>query len=798
MKMFRFVFLLLLAVFPNLCAAEVIPLTYGDLEKYNALPAKDKMSFLVDFYKKNKAVGATDGEILNEIVKIDGIQNNFKIRMFAKISSQLDNYDSYIRMAVDDINRQIRENNPGRDDLLIDPDDSSTWTNIQYMAVGDRNLKDYLWDFTKSKYFSDPVYTPSGAFMLAACARTDAANPNLLMGAMLLQDPSAVILQQREGERPAPVTLDFSASENVVVDAPDYPLQDELPELNATGYVKEAVLPFTVHIQDTAKPAIVRATAKATVCRDGVCAVEHYPQVEYEIPESYLESSVCTELNRTVYNAPARRNAKIKLKDAVLKKEQGEVFLIAAVEKPFSFAGEPKLRIANELGLHFEDAFVGSEGSGFFYRARLKNPEKIADKKEIPLTLTFYNQVKADEFPVNAAVGKDFAFNFSTSIAGCFAAFAGGFLTLLLTPLLTAVLMLMYQMFNADNRTAERTGDFFDGLADSAKWSVCGAAALVLIGHWAGRFAFFGVQFKSPWLNGVYIAAFSAAAVILPKLFDDAFVSRLPFVKSDNPRKTAGFLTGLICAGLLLFTPEIAFFNELLELLSRSPVVYTLLFLSAAASVFVLVILLNEAAIKSGKEIKFLSKAMVAPLFVQIVLLAVTLGLEIGAFRTGIAIVFAVIVGLVFKYFDRKKTAAAALLASLAAVPVLPTEYDFNTFGAADFDEQVLKQAVADGKSVYLNVTESGCLICQSNRLVMMYKGGRDEIKQGNLIVMGVSYAHPFVRRLLEGTGQDILPANILFSPKTPSGKVLPSVLGPWRAPDIVREYVQPLSKSTN
>ena len=286
--MFRFVFFAFLVIFSYVARADVIPFTVGDLQAYKSLDGSGKLNYLIDFYKKNKAVGATDGEIINEIVKIDDIQNDPVFKTFSRFSSKIKDLDGYVRTAVNDINREISLKNPGRDDLFINPDDSSTWKNIQYMAVGDRRIKDYIDDYSKNKFFSNPAYTDRGAVVLASCARTR-GKTEVLMGYMVLLDEDLALLQQKEGEPKIPMTVDFSGSENVVVGNVAYPLQQYLPALGGLGYAAEAVLPFAVDIKNLTKPAVVRAVLTANVCKNTDCAVKTFPQIEYEIPQSFLE-----------------------------------------------------------------------------------------------------------------------------------------------------------------------------------------------------------------------------------------------------------------------------------------------------------------------------------------------------------------------------------------------------------------------------------------------------------------------------------------------------------------------------
>ena len=794
--MFRFVFFVFFLIFSGDALAKVIPFTVGDLQAYKSLERREKLSYLIDFYKKNKAVGATDGEIINEIVKIDEIQNDPIVQAFSKFSSKIKTMDGYLQAAAHDFNQDIAARNPGRDDLLINPDDLSTWKNIQYVAVGDKSIKDYIDSYSKDRYSSDPVYTDDGALLLASCARTD-GKTEVLMGYMMLMKDGVSVLQQKEGEPPVPMTLDFSDSENVSAGNVVYPLRRSLPVLGGLGYVNEVVLPFSVSIKNPAKPAVVRAVLTANVCKNADCAVKTFPQTEYKIPYSILESSICTELEQTKYNAPASRHAGIRIKDIAFHREKDTADLIVRVAAPFSFAGQPELQIANADGLLFETPFVSRDNGVWFYRVRLKNPERLEGKKEVSLTLTFYNAVKADEFSVAVSTkNKPLRFG-ETTFSGCFKAFFSGISFILFTPLLSALLMLMYALVAAPNRSVRRAGLFFDGLADGGKIVAAFYAVLLLAGAVLPKSVFWGVQFESPWLNFMYAALFLAAAWALPKLFDADFASRISFLNAGEQPRKAGFLTAVACGGLVLFTPEINRAYDVYTLLSRSPVLYSALFLLAIVTPFAVVALLDRLAEKEMPRIKGARLIVALPLMAQSAALLLLTGLEIGLWRGVCAVVLLGAAAAMLR-FNRKKAAAVGAVLSLLVVPLLPNEYDFNAFGAQDFDEQALTKAVEDGKTVYVNVTESGCLICQVNRLMMMYKGGRNEIGQGKMLVMGVPYAHPFVRRMLGGTGQDRLPANLIFSPKAPSGKILPPVIGPWLAPDIVRKNVQSLSKSTN
>lgn len=52
--MFRFVFFAFFLIFLNDVQAKVIPFTVGDLQTYKSLDSGEKLSYLMDFYKKTK------------------------------------------------------------------------------------------------------------------------------------------------------------------------------------------------------------------------------------------------------------------------------------------------------------------------------------------------------------------------------------------------------------------------------------------------------------------------------------------------------------------------------------------------------------------------------------------------------------------------------------------------------------------------------------------------------------------------------------------------------------------------
>ena len=248
-------------------------------------------------------------------------------------------------------------------------------------------------------------------------------------------------------------------------------------------------------------------------------------------------------------------------------------------------------------------------------------------------------------------------------------------------------------------------------------------------------------------------------------------------------RQTAGFLVALAVGVLMLFSPMVGSYFELFALLKASPVIYFLCFCAGIATPFLgAAFFAAKAADVPHKNVPLRIPFLFLPAFFQGLLTFVLLGLESGRYiMLGTLVCFAA-AGLAWKKMPvTRKTflriSGALCLFALLFVPFQPNKYSFNTYGALPFDEAALHKAVSEGKAVYLNVSESGCLACQYNRYSMIHNGGYYAIRDGKLLVMTATYDNPFVRRLLQDAGAHILPADILFGPAAPQGRLLPSAL---------------------
>ncbi|HAW34235.1 MAG TPA: hypothetical protein DCX19_06405, partial [Alphaproteobacteria bacterium] len=139
------------------------------------------------------------------------------------------------------------------------------------------------------------------------------------------------------------------------------------------------------------------------------------------------------------------------------------------------------------------------------------------------------------------------------------------------------------------------------------------------------------------------------------------------------------------------------------------------------------------------------------------------------------------------KRVKRAETAiAVVVLAALPALPLFPKQGNLMERLSAPFDETELRRSVGEGKSVILGVGENYCLACFKNMLLTAKAKDTDDV-----VFMRVNYQNAFVKELLMQEKDYGMPANILFSPEHPEGKVIEPDLAWYTVKDISAKAAQ-------
>ena len=97
-----------------------------------------------------------------------------------------------------------------------------------------------------------------------------------------------------------------------------------------------------------------------------------------------------------------------------------------------------------------------------------------------------------------------------------------------------------------------------------------------------------------------------------------------------------------------------------------------------------------------------------------------------------------------------------------------------------DFDQQLINQLVADGKTVFVDVTADWCLTCKVNKKVVLDSSdvlsvfGEDDV-----VTMRADWTNPdpAIANYLASFGRYGIPFNVVYGPSMPKGMPLPELL---------------------
>lgn len=126
-----------------------------------------------------------------------------------------------------------------------------------------------------------------------------------------------------------------------------------------------------------------------------------------------------------------------------------------------------------------------------------------------------------------------------------------------------------------------------------------------------------------------------------------------------------------------------------------------------------------------------------------------------------------------------------AVAAGLAFVPPLQATADLRGGPRSDtawvtFDQAALGRLVAEGKTVFVDVTADWCITCQVNKAAVVYRGEvAQRLKRPDVVAMRADWTNPddTIAAYLASFGRYGIPFNAVYGPAAPDGIALPELL---------------------
>lgn len=632
--------------------------------------------------------------------------------------------------------------------------------------------------------------------------------------------PGWKIYWRSPGDAGYPPRVDWSASDNLVEAAMRWPAPErfEVLEMQTLGYTDRVILPLDILVARPDRDLALRGTVDYLTC-DEIC-IPYTATVALDVPAAGgalgPQGQAIDRFRAQVPGPPGATGLAI---DRAALAGAGETLRLDVAISSDTRLRAPDLFVEGHPDLWFGKPIVRPAPDGASALMTLEGGGvAAATALAAPLTLTLVDGPRAMEAALTPEPGRLAPPGGGwTGLAAMLGLALLGGLILNLMPCVLPVLSLKLVHVlghGGRDRAAVRRG-FLASAAGILTAFLILAAGLIAL-QASGAAIGWGIQFQQPAFLAFMVAVCMLFAYNLWGLFE----VRLPGGLSDaaaglGKGSTLGghFLTGM--AATLLATPCSAPFlgTAVGFALARGPVeivaIFTALGLGLALPYLAVAAWPGVARRlpRPGPWMAWLKRVLGLALTGTAVWLLSVILAQAGAETALVIALFAAIMGgflLARKVPGSRLGGKAPLLvgvtvALMVAYPVIePAAVQPETAGPADdgpvvwvaFDRAAIDAAVAQGQSVFVDVTADWCITCQFNKVRVTRDGPVADWLAGPAVVaMRADWTSPdpAIAAYLESYGRYGIPFNAVYGPEAPFGLPLPELLSADAVLDAAR-----------
>lgn len=579
-----------------------------------------------------------------------------------------------------------------------------------------------------------------------------------------------------------------------------YPQQFNLLGIHTLGYKSATVIPMTLHIKDFNQPVNLDADLTLSSCTT-ICVLTDYPFSLTFVPSELEVSESAMFTHAQAISQVPKSSPLIEQQNAIWDPNSNQ--LQVTLTKPLGW-NSPEL-IVDSLNEAISD-----------YSYQLKSVE-VDGSKLVALfdVSTWLGEIDLSGQSVDVTVkDNDFVAEQSTSVStGAISTVSGGFsliemvgfallggLILNVMPCVLPVLgMKLSGVIHAQG--LERSKVRLQFIASSAGiitsfWLL---AAFLLILKMSGNAIGWGIQFQSPWFIGLMVVVTALFGANMLGLFEFRLSANTnTWLASKGDDSYAGhYFQGMFAT--LLATPCSAPFlgTAVAFALAASALemilIFTALALGMALPWLVVATFPGVAAYlpKPGawmNKVKLLFGAM---MLITSVWLLYLLTNHLPPFWV-VVIAVAILVALLAKtkrvYGDKALVisgGASLILLVGALVGGSVTAKHWSTPLPEDLawrplSDEIITNSVAQGKTVFVNVTADWCVTCKANKIgVILQDPVYSALNHSKVVPVQGDWTHPdgAVTDYLRANGRFGVPFNIVYGPSAPQGIALPVIL---------------------
>ena len=672
------------------------------------------------------------------------------------------------------------------------------------------------WLLSVSPVAAEPAASPwhetdQTSFRLISAANAVGASAKLSFGLHFKMQPGWKIYWRSPGDAGYPPSIDWAGSGNLKDAVIRWPLPHRFSVLGleSIGYETEVVLPLTLSPVVPGAALNLRAEVDFLTCSN-IC-IPYRASVAMDLPPGPATPSPFAHLiNRYSVQVPGDGSAhgvRMEKAEAVHDGKDWIVRVTASVDQPFAapdlFVEGPNVLVFDKPSVRFSDnrrrAVLSARVWG------VEDLEPPASLINSALTFTLVDGERAAERALAVQPGIEDGGGLSLlSILGL--AILGG-LILNLMPCVLPVLSI--KLLGVVGHGGGDRGEVRLGFIATSAGIIAAflglAGALVGLKE-AGMSIGWGIQFQQP----VFLIFMTIVVTLFACNLWGFFEINLPRAVTDMGERagrgrglSGHFLTGAFAT--LLATPCSAPFlgTAVGFALARDAVdilaVFTALGIGLALPYLLIAAVpgLATRLPRPGRWMiilrRILGFALAATAVWLLSVLIAQIG-DLGAVTIGgfmLAMVAAVYLGGKIGRLWLVGGGGGGVLAVLAVMtPALLPAGAVSPRTAADdpvfkeiwqpFDPTAIAGLVADGKTVFIDVTAEWCITCQINKGVVLSNADiLDRLRQGDVVAMQADWTLPDdgIARYLAGFQRYGIPFNAIYGPGAPGGVVLPELL---------------------
>jgi suppressor for copper-sensitivity B len=653
---------------------------------------------------------------------------------------------------------------------------------------------------------SDWATTESGGVRLVAAATTAGEAPRLRLGLQFKLEPGWKIYWRSPGDAGYPPRLDWNGSANLGEPRILWPAPKRfvLAGLQNHGYAGEVILPLDAPLTEAGRTVAARVAVDYLACAQ-IC-VPQQAALALDLPSGPAHpSAFAHDIDRFAALVPGDGSRHGLTLDRVETAGEGDgavLRLSLSAAEPFD---HPDAFVEGDDAPAFEQPRATLSDGG--RRALIELPvAKGALKGTLArrsLTVTVADGPRALEATVIATAVA--AASPVPALLGMLAAALLGGMILNLMPCVLPVLSI--KVLGALSHGGAERGHVRASFLASAAGIVASFLALagLAVGvKAAGAAVGWGIQFQQPGFLAVMVILLGLFAANLWGMFEIALPSWLLNRGGGKgvPHHTllGHFLSGAFAT--LLATPCSAPFlgTAVGFALARGPLEIVAVFAALGvgmAAPFLAVAAWPDVACRLPRPGAWMVRvkqvmgvALAATGLWLLTVLAVQTGVAAALLAGGSVTAAVVVLGLRRHFPERSQAAVPATVAALIALAVAaPFHLDEAPSGAAQassgvawvaFERDAIPRLLAEGKTVFVDVTADWCITCKVNKAAVIERGDvARRLGQSGVVAMRADWTRPDdgITRFLADHGRYGIPFNVVYGPGAPTGVALSELL---------------------